>query len=258
MINIPFNRCVVVTTLNLAQITDRLQNAIYDPHFVASNPVDRDPQSQYYQGKIQGFKFSATRIISYKDFYLPIFLLPTIEGKIDSLYHGYKISLTIKVHNITVALLLTWLAGLFLVISTVLENILTDAENYQYSIAAQMVILCSIAVLTYFYFVAYRETKFFKALFIKGFTVATQHADVNSRPSWSEDFQFQEVGHSAGERLSTAEPVTGWLRKNLPSFPNPAPDASDGRQMKQPLRRPESRDLLQQNLPSFPKLDCDD
>lgn len=255
MINIPFNRCVVVTTLNLVQITDRLQSAIYDPHFAASTTADRGSQSQYYQGKIHGFKFSAARIISYKDFHLPIFLSPIIEGKIDSLYHGYKISLTMKVQNITVALLLTWLGGLFIAISTVLDHILTDPENYQYSIAFQMIVLCSIVVLAYFYFAAYRETKFFKTLFFKGFAVATQHPDVSPRPSWSEDFQFQEVSNSSGDLLSTAEPVTGWLRKNLPSFPNPDRDSSDRRQEKKPLQRQESLDLLQQNLPSFPKLD---
>jgi hypothetical protein len=283
MINIPFNRCVVVTTLNLVQIIDRLQGAIYDPHFVSSTTVERNPRPESYQGKIQGFKFSATRIITYKDFHLPIFLSPTIEGKIASLYHGYEIALTMKVQSITVALLLTCVGGLAMAISTVLDPILTDPENYQNSSAFQLIVLGLIAVLGYFYFAAYRETKFFKSLFIKGFKVATQPAAVSSL-HWSEDL-FQEVGHYSEPDLFTAEPVTGWLsepdlstaesvtgwlsepdlfttepvtgwlRKNLPSFPNPDLDSSNLPQVKKPPRARESRDLLQQNLPSFPKLD---
>lgn len=269
MINIPFNRCVVLTTLNLAQIIDRLQSAIYDPHFASSTIAEHDPRSQSYQGKIQGFKFSATRIITYKNFHLPIFLSPTIEGKIDSLYHGYEISLTMKVQSITVALLLTCVGGLAMAISTVLDAILTDPENYQNSSAFPIIVLGLIAVLGYFYFAAYRETKFFKALFIKRFEVANQPVAVSSL-HWSEDL-FQEVGQYSEPDLSTvepvtgwlsepdlftAEPVTGWLRKNLPSFPNPDLDSSNLQQVQKPPQCRESRDLLQQNLPSFPKLDC--
>jgi hypothetical protein len=268
MINIPFNRCVVVTTLNLAQIIDRLQSAIYDPHFASSNTAERDPRSQSYQGKIQGFKFSATRIITYKDFHLPILLSPTLEGKIASLYHGYEIALTIKVQSITVALLLTCVGGLSMAISTVLDPILTDPENYQNSSAFPIIVLSLIAVLGYFYFAAYRETKFFKALFIKRFEVATQPAAVSSL-HWSEGL-FEEVGQYSEPDLSTtepvtgwlsepdlftAEPVTGWLRKNLPSFPNSDLDSTNLPQVKKPPQSRESRDLLQQNLPSFPKLD---
>jgi hypothetical protein len=57
-------------------------------------------------------------------------LSPTIEGKIDSLHHGYEIFLTIKLQNITFTLLLTWLGGIFTTIAAVLDRILVDAENY--------------------------------------------------------------------------------------------------------------------------------
>jgi hypothetical protein len=257
MINIPFNRCVIVTTLNFGQIIERLEGAIYDPHFSSSIATDRAINSQSYLGKIQGFNFLATKLLGFKYFHLPTFLSPTIEGKIDSLHHGYEISLRLKLQNITFALLLTCLGGLFTTISAILDNLLTGSKNYQYLTTVETIAVVYILILVYFYFAARRETKFFKTLFIKGFTAANHTTVDGHGASWSEDFQFQEIGNCAIQRLATAEPATGWLKQNLPSFPSPDRADRDRQQMKTRLQIPESRDLLKQNLPSFPKLDRD-
>jgi hypothetical protein len=227
MINIPSNRCVIVTTLNFTQITERLVGAIYDPQFSSETTLDRALKSQPYLGKIQGFKFLATKIIGFKNLHLPVFLSPTIEGKIDSLHHGYEISLRLKLQNTTAALLLTCLGGLFTTISAILDNILTDARNYQYLTTVETIAVVYILVLAYFYFAACRETKYFKNLFIKGFTAAPQNPVPSDRSSWDRDFQVRAVGNASGQSLDTAEPATGWLQQNLPSFPKRDRDFSD-------------------------------
>jgi hypothetical protein len=252
MINIPVNRRVIVTTLNFAQITDRLENAIYDPRFGSVANDDYDLKSQPYLGKIQGFKFLATKIIGFKDFHLPIFLSPTIEGHIDSLHHGYEISLRLKLQNITFVLLLTWLGGLLTTISAILDNILTDARNYQYLATVETIAIAYILVLAYFYFAACREIKFFKTLFIKGFVTATQSPVTSPRSAWSAEFQTGNAIDATGQMRSTVEPVTGWLRQNLPSFPNRQRNVSDRPYPNTLLQRQGARTLLEQNLPSFP------
>jgi hypothetical protein len=211
MIRIPFDRCVILTTLDFAQILDRLESAIYDPNFLSQSDPKIAPKYQHYFGQIQGFKFLANRIVGYKYFHLPAFLSPTIEGKIDSLHHGYEISLTIKLNNITVALMLTWLGGVLTAISSVLDNILADSKNYQYLTTLEIIIFGYLLVVAYFYFEAWRATKFFRTLFVKRFA-GTIESGVVDRSIWRSDFNFQDVRKSRS--------LTDTLRKNLPSFPD--------------------------------------
>jgi hypothetical protein len=210
MIRIPFDRCVIITTLNFAQIADRLESAIYDPSFSAQQNTHTLSTNQRYFGQIEGFKFLANRIIGSKYFHLPAFLSPTIEGKIDSLHHGYEISLAIKLHNITVALLLTWLGGLFATLSSVFDNIFTGTKNYQYVTIVQIIALVYLVVIVYFYFEAWRATKFFRTLFVKKF-VGNIESGVVDRAMWHSNFDLQDVSKSRA--------VGDLLRKNLPSFP---------------------------------------
>ncbi len=210
MIRIPFDRCVIISTLNFAQITDRLASAIYDPDFSLQQNTNSTHSEPYYFGQIQGFKFLATRIIGFKHFHLPSFFAPTIEGKIDSLHHGYEISLAVKLHNVTVALLLTWLGGLFATLSSVLDNVFTGTKNYQYVTLVQIVALVYILEIAYFYFEARRSTKFFRTLFIKKFAGNIDRGVVD-RSMWHPDFDLQDIGKSRA--------IGDLLRKNLPSFP---------------------------------------
>jgi hypothetical protein len=212
MIEIPFDRCTIVSTLNFSQITDRLESAIYDPNFVSQSNSSNTRKYPAYFGKIQGYKFSATRIIGHKYLHLPAFLFPTIEGKINSLHHGYEIYLSVKMHNITFALLLVWLGGLFTTIPAILDNIFVVSKNNQYLTTVGIIPLVFVVVISYFYLDAWRATKFFRTLFIKKFT-----AYVNNR-----DFT-EAVGNSGFGRqpeLSGALSTTDLLRKNLPSFPD--------------------------------------
>ena len=210
MIRIPFDRCVIITTLNFEQIAERLECAIYDPSFSARQNTNSLPTNQRYFGQIQGFKFLANRIVGHKYLHLPAFLSPTIEGKIDSLHHGYEISLAIKIHNITVALLLTCLGGLLATLSSVLDNIFTGTKNYQYVTTVQIIALVYPIVIAYFYFEAWRATKFFRTLFVKKF-VGNIESGVVDRAMWRSNFDLKDVGKS--------REIGDLLRKNLPSFP---------------------------------------
>ncbi len=229
MIRIPFNRRVILTTLNFLQIADRLESAIYvgaatplsNSSFPSSPTTNSTPKHQHYSGQIRSFKFVAHRIIGHKYLRVPVCLLPTIEGKINGLHHGYQISLAIGLHNATFALLLTWLGGLLILMPSVVDNILADSKNYQYLTTVAIAALLFTVIFAYLYFDAWRAAKFFETLFAQGFT-ATSHQQVGSQPTErSEDF-LQELVSQRSQKIDESPTSTDWLRKNLPSFPSPS------------------------------------
>jgi hypothetical protein len=242
MIKIPFDRRVILTTLDFAQITDRLETAIYDPTFSSRSSNNNTPKHQQYFGLIQGLRFVATRIVGNKYLHIPAFLVPTIEGKIESLHRGYEISLAVKLNEITFALLLAWLGGLLTTVSSVLDNIFADSKNYQYLTIVQIIAGLYVLVIAYFYFEAWRATGFFKQLFINGFARAT-HNEAVDLSMWHPEFDFEEVGNLRS--------IATLLRQNLPSFPA----RQSAPQQVETTRSITT--LLRQNLPSFPHRESD-
>jgi hypothetical protein len=205
----PFDRCVIPSTLDFAQITNRLESAIYDPSFSAPRDAGSVKKQQRYFGQIRGFKFWATRIIGYKYFHVPAFLLPTIEGRLESLYYGHEILLTVKLHSITVTLLLTCLGGLFTVCSSVVDSIVAGTRNDLYLTSVAIATLIYLLSIVYFYVSAWQTTKFFRKLFAQGFAETSALVMVK-RSGWDDDLQLE----SMGARGSSPD----WLRKNLPSL----------------------------------------
>jgi hypothetical protein len=218
MIKIPFDRCVILTTLDFAQVTDRLKSAIYDPDLPWEATDLNSPKHQSYFGQIRGFKFLATQIIGHKYLHLPIFLSPTIEGNINSLQYGYEISLAVRLNNITFVLLLTCLGGILTTISSVLDNMFGLAKNYQFLTTVQVSIFCYILVLAYLYFSAWRTIQFFRTLFAQGFIGITQ-IGIPDRQSWNSALQLQEISDFPARIPQEQKSSIDWLRHNLPSFP---------------------------------------
>lgn len=215
MIKIPFNRCIILTTLDFDRIIDRLESAIYDRRFQYQPQPDRSAKRQRYFGELQGFKFLATRIIGSKYLHLPGFLLPTIEGKIDQLHNGYEISLNVKLHDVTFILLLTWLGALLTFsISSLLDNILGEIKDYRYLSDVGISIVLYLVTIGYFYVASWRARKFFKTLFAQRLLGTT--SIVAPQSNWLPTVQRQQL---AIQRSSI-----DWMRKNLPSFPS-TPDA---------------------------------
>ncbi|WP_310488232.1 hypothetical protein [Chamaesiphon sp. VAR_69_metabat_338] len=223
MIKIPFDSCVIVSTLDFSQITQRLASAIYvssatdraSLDSLETDTSDLKPTQQGYFGQIQGFKFSATRIVGHKSLHLPACLFPTIEGDINSLYHGYEILLDVKLHNLTFALLLGGLGGLLATIAPALDNILGGSKNEQYLTIVEIFPLLYLSVLIHFYVDAWRAKKFFRSLFVKGFALKPLvEREVAQPPAWNSDLQFQDAGNVRSS--------TELLRQNLPSFPRKA------------------------------------
>jgi hypothetical protein len=216
MIKIPFDRCVILTTLDFDRIIDRLESEIYDRRLENRPKTKRAARWQHYYGELSGFKFTATRIIGIKYLHLPGFLLPTIEGKIDQLYNGYEISLDVKLHTWTFIALLTWLGGLFtFTASSILDNVLGEVRDYRYLTDVSISISLFLLTVFYLYFASWRGTKFFKALFAQRL-LGTTSIVAPQTTQWQPSLQRQQL---ALQRSSI-----DWMRRNLPSFPS-TPDA---------------------------------
>jgi hypothetical protein len=212
---IPFDRCIILTTLDFDRIVDRLESAIYDDRFQPTYDFGIAPSQQRYYGRLRGFKFSATRTIGTKHFHLPSFLLPTVDGTIVQLHKGYEISLTIELHNWMCILLLAWFGGLFtFTVASILDNILGEVHDYQYVKDILISLALYVAIVAYFYFAAWRSTKFFKSLFSQRL-LGTAAIVLATKPKWQMDLQYQQATFN--------RTAVDWMRVNLPSLPrNPA------------------------------------
>lgn len=198
MIKIPFERCVILTTLDFEQISDRLAIAIYDPYYRVSQAAKKLPRCQSYSGEIWGFKFLAQRIIGHKYFHLPLFLSPIIEGKIASLAHGYEIAIAVKLRNITFMLLLTWLGGLLTASSVAFEKIFTNIQDDRYTISIGISALLYVMTIAYFYVASWHAIGFFKDLFTQRLT-GISRIKVAQQQKWTPDLQRSAAQRSTSE-----------------------------------------------------------
>ncbi len=212
MIKIPFDRCVILTTLDFDRIMDRLESAIYDRRFQYQPNKKRTPTRQRYYGQLEGFKFVATRTIGSKYLHLPGFLIPSIEGKIQQLYNGYEISLVVKLNSLTFMLLLTWFGALFtFTVCSLLDNVLGDVQDSGYLTDVGISVAIYLLMIAYIYFASWRSTKFFKSLFAQRL-LGTTNIVMTSNPSW------QPGIHRKQQILQRSS--VDWLKRNLPSFPS--------------------------------------
>ncbi len=206
MIEIPFDRCVIFSTLEFDEITDRLASAIHDPHLRLAPELNKKYKHQRYYGWVGGCKFLATRILGHKYFHLPMFLSPTIKGNIVALQRGYEISLSVNLQNLTFVLLLAWMGGLITTFSFVLDKVLGNISNDRYFVTVGISFLLYLITIGYFYFASWRATRFFKYLFVQKLTGFAKPAPQPWVPT------LPKVGAPSS--------ATDWIRANLPSFPS--------------------------------------
>jgi hypothetical protein len=201
MIKIPFDRCVILTTLDFEQISQRLATAIYDPRFPTSDPSSSLKRQRYY-GQIRGFKFFASQPIVFKHLYLPFFLFPTIEGNVNALATGYEISLTAKLQNLALILLLTGLGGILSTCAIGFERVLLNIHDALYTKSLVIFVLFYFSIIVYIYFAAWRTTRFFRSLFTEGLTGISK-MNVPQRQKWSPELPQTKVPKPSSDRFDS-------------------------------------------------------
>jgi hypothetical protein len=199
MIKIPFEQCVVLTTLDFEQISERLATAIYDP-YCPPRDTSIARKHQRYSGHIRGYKFSASPLLGNKHIHLPFFLFPTIEGNILPLANGYEISLMAKLQNFTFILLLTGLGGILLACSIAFEEALLDIQDALNGSVLLISVIFYLFTIAYFYFVSWQTTRFFQALFTQGLT-GISRINVPQAGEWSQGLPQTNMQKSFSDRF---------------------------------------------------------
>jgi hypothetical protein len=209
MIKIPFDRCVIFTTLDFEQIIARLESAIYHPSNRSARDDGEESQPQCYYGQIRTFRFLATRIIGHKYAHLPLCLSPTIEGNIKALPQGYQISLSVNLQNLTFVLLLTWLGALFTAIFAVCDRAFMHIEDNGFKGLA-ISLLLYLAAVCHLYFSSWQTIRFLQTLFAERLTGITKIGGAD-RPRWIPN--LPPVGPVPATRSAT-----DYIGQNLPAF----------------------------------------
>jgi len=163
---IPYENLNIKTTLDLAKVLEKLNEAI--------EPKQRfrkfwDASHKPYQGAVDGLHFDATRIIHYRNSFLPI-----IKGEIQPEINGCTINLKMHLHTAVVIFMTLWLgfvAFFFLAIlgsyiSTILQTGTAGASSpMMFFIPGAMFVFGYGLVLGSFKFESKRSKAYFYELF---------------------------------------------------------------------------------------------
>lgn len=81
-------------------------------------------ECKFFQGECSDSGFKLSRIISYRNSFLPI-----INGKFEEGVNGMKINISISLHPLVIAFMLLWFVGLGMTCLGLLFNFITSPTN---------------------------------------------------------------------------------------------------------------------------------
>jgi hypothetical protein len=139
---LPYERLTIETTLPIEEAQRRLADAIEPKRMMRwgwSTPT------KPFQGAIAGERFEMSRVIRYRNSFLP-----QITGQIRQGYQGAAIDLTLQLHPLVLIFMVVWLAAIGGAALLLLSSVLGSGSLQLYSlIPAGMfvfaVLLCTLA-----------------------------------------------------------------------------------------------------------------
>lgn len=99
---LPYERLTIETTLSIEEARRRLADAIEPKRMRWGWSTSAKP----FEGAITGDRFEMSRIIRYRNSFLP-----QISGQIRQGYQGAAIDLTLQLHPLVLIFMAVWLAG---------------------------------------------------------------------------------------------------------------------------------------------------
>ena len=99
---LPYERLKIKTRLSADEARKRLNDAIEPKRFRRWSEANHKP----YQGNVEGSYFEISRIIHYRNSFLPI-----IKGEIQPEMSGSSIHITMRPHGFVIAFMIFWLGG---------------------------------------------------------------------------------------------------------------------------------------------------
>ncbi len=102
---LPYERLKIGTSLSCQEALQRLENVV-EPRRFRFLRIGVKP----YQGKIEGLRFEVSRIIGYRNSFLPM-----IKGEIQTGTHDCSICISMRPHVFVLVFMLHWLGGVGLI-----------------------------------------------------------------------------------------------------------------------------------------------
>jgi len=160
---LPYERLKIKTTLSSQEALKRLDNAIEPKRYFRLFGSGTKP----YQGKVEGSHFEISRIIGYRNSFLPM-----IKGDVQTEIGGCTIYISMKPHIFIIAFMIFWLGGIGLAFLATLGPFVSSLG--QISTADPSLLLFPGGMLAFGYalflggfkFESIKSKKFFKDLFV--------------------------------------------------------------------------------------------
>src|SRR5919109_98213 len=99
---LPYERLQIHTALSSEEVLKRLENAIEPKRYFRLFGASTKP----YQGKVEGSHFEMSRIIGYRNSFLPM-----IKGDVQSETSGCSVYLTMHPHIVVTVFMIFWLGA---------------------------------------------------------------------------------------------------------------------------------------------------
>jgi hypothetical protein len=125
---LPTENIILKTNLKETEIIDRLSNFV-EPKKTFRFGMLGNEATKPYEGRINDLTFDITRIITYKNSFLP-----RINGVIHHEYNGTTITVKMRLHSFVVVFIFIWCGGVGLGCIAVLKTLLADNKFHPASI----------------------------------------------------------------------------------------------------------------------------
>ena len=122
---LPFENITYRTNLELEEIQKRINEVIEPKKTFRMTGIFGNSNHKPYEGSINGNSFNMTRIIGYRNSFLP-----RIKGEIEKGFNGNKINVKMRLHAFVIVFMFIWFGGVGIGCLAVLST-LSNSDNFE-------------------------------------------------------------------------------------------------------------------------------
>ena len=116
----PFERLKITTKYSADEAISRLANVTEPRRYFRWFATDHKP----YEGKVEGYQFQISRVINYRNSFLPM-----IHGKVLPEMPGSSIRITMRPHGLVIAFMIFWLGSVGFFFLAMLVSFISSATQ---------------------------------------------------------------------------------------------------------------------------------
>ncbi|WP_338814353.1 hypothetical protein V9L05_03175 [Bernardetia sp. Wsw4-3y2] len=162
---LPYENLTYKTHLSKEEILKRLNNKTEPEQWIRMSGVFSSGKHKEYEGVINENSFKISRIIGYRNSFLP-----RIEGKIEEGKGSTLIHIKMRLHTFVLVFLVIWLSVMFIAATFLITTFSREVSHQSISSLASftpflMIIIISIVTILAFHYEGNKSKEFFQNLF---------------------------------------------------------------------------------------------